>query len=396
MKDCSPCLDDANYSDCCIKVGKAGSKIEGARWYLFILCAALVAVSAILLCVSAIGLSLDGTDKYSWSKGHATHFTPPNVQGDYDNYAGLTGMVTTWRATNTSGKPYAAMENEVHTMAWNAETCTLACCSECETASIASVTLVFLGLLVCIPTLICNCQRATHDSDTNIDKLFGIVGGTLGFLFTLTAILIYHFQCDNNLPSANMFTFKIGGIDVPVTVHFEYQLGIGQICLIIACIFQLIAVIAHIMIQTPEEQWSRPSEEEPLVEKKEEPVEQPRAIVIEEPEEDDKQKSNRELLERIAESKRKLAEAERKGNKAKDYRDAAHDERDAELQKKLSAHEKKVKKEKELAAAEQKGKKDLEERRAAQALKDNAVAPENLPRGPGKGPGKGPSSGNQV
>lgn len=380
MKDCSPCLDDANYSDCSIKVGKAGNKIEGGRWYLFILCAALVAVSAILLCVSAIGLSLDGTDVYSWSHGHATHFTPPNVQGEYDNYAGLTGMVTTWQATNISGNPYNAMQNEVHTMAWNAETCTLDCCSQCETASIVSVTLVFLTLLVCIPTLICNCQRATPDSDTNIDKVFGIVGGTLGFLFTLTALLVYHFHCDVNLPEANMFTFKIGGIDVPVTVHFEYQLGIGQICLIIACIFQLIACIAHIMIQTPEEQWSRPSEIEPMLPKDDPPPPPPHPVI--EPEEDAKAKSNRELLERIAESQRKLAEAERKTGKAQKYADDAHKDRDSEMEKGLTAEEQTKEKEKELEDAKHKGKRDLEERRRAQALANNAAAPENLPRGP--------------
>merc|ERR1711959_408541 len=261
----------------------------------------------------------------------------------------------------------------VHTMAWTADTCTLTCCSECETASIVSVTLVFLTLLVCIPLLICNCQRATCDSDTNIDKLFGIVGGTLGFLFTLIAQLVYYFLCANKLPSANMFTFKIGGIDVPVTVHFDYQLGIGQICLIIACLFQLIAVITHLMIQTPGTQWERSSKSEL------EPIQSAESKPDMEPEEDLKTTDYITMKERIRSSRDNLAKAEK----------SLQEHKDARAQHELDAEKRVAEQEKELEHAKNKHKQEKEDRIRAQKFLE--AQPENLPRTGGKpGAGKAP------
>jgi len=268
----SPCLRKLNHNSCCIAIGKIGIKRDtdhtNLRFYQFVFCAGLIAVSAILLCISAIGLSLDGTDEYPWAHGSSAQFTQPEVQGRYDNYAGLSGFVTTWQAINTTDN--TAILNEVVPISWTDEQCILQCCGDCHTASVVSVSLVFVAILASLPTLMCNCQRASADSDDNVEKMLGVFGGIVCFACTLTAFVVYYTMCASKLPETTMYAYKFGGLEIPVTVKYSYDLGIGELSLIIATVFQFVAVINQIVVQTPEEHWGEePDDNTPLLDKKE-------------------------------------------------------------------------------------------------------------------------------
>lgn len=211
-----------------------------------------------------------------------------------------------------------------------------------------------------------NCQRATAESDTNVEKFFGIVGASVGCFTSMLALVVYQFLCGIELPSESIYIFNRHGEESPVTIHFQYSPGIGQICLIIACAFQFVAFITHVLVQTPENNWERPSESDPLLGDVEKELT---------PEELEKQK----ILKDLTEAQRKVAIANAKKAKADEAQAASHDKLADQKEEVLAAHELKQQRDQEVDDAATKGKREKEERRRAIALQQTDLAPENLP-----------------
>jgi len=270
FKKCSPCLEYLDKHPCFVSVGEIGLERppERLRFYEFLFCGALIAASAILLCVSAIGLSLDSTDDVPWaqasSSGVIDGMDAAEFAANYVYYAGPAGTVTTWRVINKTD--FKAVLNEVVPIAWADEDCILKSCGECHSASQISIPFLFAAIALSLPVLMCTCQRATEESDNNVEKMVGVVGGFLSFACTLTAFIVYYTQCATRLPTTAMYAIQLG-YELPVTVHYDWELGIGQICLIVAAACQFLAVANHIAVQVKVEEEEEKSEEQILIEK---------------------------------------------------------------------------------------------------------------------------------
>jgi len=103
--------------------------------------------------------------------------------------------------------------------------------------------------------------------------MLGVFGGLVCFACTLTAFAVYYTMCASKLPENTMYAYKFGGLEIPVTVEYSYNLGIGELSLIIATVFQFVAFINQIVVQTPEEHWGgEPDDNTPLLDKNDELV----------------------------------------------------------------------------------------------------------------------------
>lgn len=269
FKKFSPCLESLDKHPCFVSVGEIGleSPPQRLRFYEFLFCGALIAASAILLCVSAIGLSLDSTDDVPWaqasSSGVIDGIVAAEFAANYVYYAGPSGTVTTWQVINKTD--FKAVLNEAVPIAWTDEECILKSCGECHSASQISIPFLIAAIALSLPVLMCTCQRATEESDNNVEKMVGVVGGFLSFACTLVAFIVYYTQCVPRLPTTAMYAIHLG-YELPVTVHYDWGLGIGQICLFVAAACQFLAVANHIAVQVKVEEEEK-SEEQILIEK---------------------------------------------------------------------------------------------------------------------------------
>jgi len=256
-----PMLRKYEGASCFVGLGKVGRlpDDDNKRFTQLIFCAALLGVSIILLCVSTIGLALSETQDFAWAQGGSGELSETDVVVRFEHYAGLAGHVTTWHMKNKTSN--AEIPREPSAVEWGEDTCTIDCCGDCQAASITSVTLVFMSIAIAIPSTLSTISRGKEDSDSNAEKMVGVVGGMLSSTLTLVAWVVYFTMCASELPPLDLKVFMdpagsiAAHLDVaawPVHVEFDYSFGVGQWCVVFAAVLQLLATSIQIMVQAPE------------------------------------------------------------------------------------------------------------------------------------------------
>lgn len=239
---------DSDQGACCKSIGRMGFVPENSRWTITILCAVMVTVSAILSCIAAIGLSLDGTNEYPWVTATQNKISR-GVHSHVEFYGALSGKDYSWKNTNvTSGK---VLRNVRVVESWDPSPfgCSQASCGPCHAASIAGATLVILSIVFSMPALIMICRRASETSDGHGEKFVTLIGTFCAFLSCFLAVLIYWFHCVDQLPKK----MEVEVVDFNQTwqIRMDYGPGIGLYCVILATIFQFLASLCNCMVPTP-------------------------------------------------------------------------------------------------------------------------------------------------
>lgn len=177
-------------------------------------------------------------------------------------------------------------------------------CSECRSASMSCIVLVFVVLIFSLPTLVAVCSRMVSDSDGHLEKMTCVIGSSVGFVCSLSSVLIYSLQCGDHLSKKS----EVMVDHHEVLVEYSWTFGIGSICLIVSAAFNFISAVGHLCVISPE----LPPEMEQLLpdtadmEKGE--TEQPSA---QEQEKKDKAHKKEELERSLAAARAAAAEADR-------------------------------------------------------------------------------------
>lgn len=121
---------------------------------------------------------------------------------------------------------------------------TTAMCEGCRDSASSSVTFVIMGLITQIPQMTTDLQRATRFGDVNCQATMGCVTSFWGTYSGLRSLLSFSESCWKKFPSE--FVGANGNI-----LRFEWSMGPGYLCLMIATVMKLWDAVAHLSLPTP-------------------------------------------------------------------------------------------------------------------------------------------------
>jgi len=241
------CYKLLSENSCCISIGKWGTEWGKKNrspiffWAFWVSFVSWILLAATLACVSTSSSSVKAVPFF---EGSITVTVPATqIESSFNFYAGLNRIVVEDCNLGALCPP--------ESQSWDSVSCSqyFTNCDECKDASVGSVSMVILSFITQLPQITGDLGRSMEKYDLHCQKTMGILTGILGLFSTLAALNSFADTCFRSLDSS------VGYITL------DKHPGAAFILLLIATIFKLFDIWAHVIVPVPETAYWTPDGE---------------------------------------------------------------------------------------------------------------------------------------
>ncbi|KAK3252709.1 hypothetical protein CYMTET_38007 [Cymbomonas tetramitiformis] len=210
-------------------------------------------IATIFSIVGLIGVATDADTLISvnWANSEVTNVRTNGFPTDESIhfYCGLNNLVIEVEdngVQDTTSKSWSAADCE------EGKSCEAF--DDCKETATATVLTAVMNVVTKIPSLVTLIKRMPRTGDNNCGKFMSIFTGFLGIISLSVALGDFHVYCYKSLLDEDSFDIihtNDDGVSVNLTGDPEYQLGPGFICMCLALVFDVPALIVNILVPCP-------------------------------------------------------------------------------------------------------------------------------------------------